>query len=180
MGPLESGRSGAPAHTETLLIPRSRIEDASARDFVHDDLGVAVSSTRRVGGADLFAVARTAADSIRVDQRAMAIRTVAGHALDVDDCRELLSMLGLSDPGTAATQSPMHKEQHHMSKGTIKWFNGAKGFGFITPEAGGKDLFVHKSHIDGYESNGIADNLPVEFEVSEGRNGPEATSVRLV
>jgi cold shock protein len=67
-----------------------------------------------------------------------------------------------------------------MSKGTIKWFNGAKGFGFITPEAGGKDLFVHKSQINGYEANGIADNLPVEFEIDEGRNGPQATSVHLL
>jgi CspA family cold shock protein len=139
-----------------------------------------VSSTRRGSGADLFAVARTSVDAIQVDQRAMAIRTVAGHALDLDDCRELLSMLGLSDPGAAVNEPTTHKEQQHMNKGTIKWFNGAKGFGFITPEVGGKDLFVHKSQINGYESNGIADNLPVEFEIAEGRNGPEAKSVHLL
>jgi hypothetical protein len=69
-----------------------------------------VSTTRRDSGADLFAVARTSADAIQVDQLAMAVRTVAGHALDLDDCRELLSMLGLSDPGTAAKEPTTHKE----------------------------------------------------------------------
>lgn len=67
-----------------------------------------------------------------------------------------------------------------MNKGTIKWFNGAKGFGFIAPEAGGKDVFFHKSRIEGYEHNGLADNLAVEFEVADGEKGPEATSVRAV
>jgi CspA family cold shock protein len=65
-----------------------------------------------------------------------------------------------------------------MSKGTVKWFNADKGFGFITPEDGGKDLFVHFSEI---KSNGefatLNDGQSVEFEVGEGQKGPCATGV---
>ncbi|PPK65074.1 cold shock domain-containing protein [Actinokineospora auranticolor] len=67
-----------------------------------------------------------------------------------------------------------------MTQGTIKWFNGAKGFGFITPSAGGHDLFLHHTDILGYDHNGLADNQTVEFVVADGRKGPQATSVRLV
>jgi CspA family cold shock protein len=67
-----------------------------------------------------------------------------------------------------------------MSKGTVKWFSGAKGFGFITPAEGGRDLFVHQSQIRDYDFTGLADNLAVEFEVSEGHKGPHATSVRVL
>ncbi|MCK5125247.1 MAG: cold-shock protein [candidate division Zixibacteria bacterium] len=65
-----------------------------------------------------------------------------------------------------------------MSKGTVKWFNAEKGFGFITPEDGNEDLFVHHSNItsDGYRT--LTDGQEVEFEVGEGRKGPEATNVK--
>ena len=64
-----------------------------------------------------------------------------------------------------------------MSKGTVKWFDGKKGFGFITPEGGGDDLFVHHSEIkmDGYAS--LREGQSVEFEVGQGRKGPCATNV---
>jgi len=65
-----------------------------------------------------------------------------------------------------------------MSKGTVKWFNADKGFGFITPEDGGKDLFVHFSEI---KANGeyatLNDGQSVEFEVGQGQKGPCATGV---
>jgi len=67
-----------------------------------------------------------------------------------------------------------------MSKGTMKWFNGSKGFGFIAPETGGADLFVHQSEIQDYDHKGVADDHPVEFEVGEGRKGPQAVSVRVL
>lgn len=67
-----------------------------------------------------------------------------------------------------------------MAQGTVKWFNGTKGFGFITPADGGTEPFVHHSQIQDYESNGLADDQRVEFEVGEGRKGPHATSVRMV
>ncbi|MEM7259009.1 MAG: cold shock domain-containing protein [Pseudomonadota bacterium] len=65
-----------------------------------------------------------------------------------------------------------------MSKGTVKWFNADKGYGFITPEDGGRDLFVHYSEIQ--TDGGFAkldDGQAVEFEVGEGKKGPCATKV---
>ena len=67
-----------------------------------------------------------------------------------------------------------------MATGTVKWFNDAKGYGFITPEDGSKDLFVHHSSIagDGYKS--LAEGLRVQFEQREGSKGPEAIDVAPV
>ena len=64
-----------------------------------------------------------------------------------------------------------------MSTGTVKWFNGNKGFGFITPDDAGEDLFVHHSEIktEGYAS--LDEGQKVEFEVGEGKKGPCATNV---
>ena len=67
-----------------------------------------------------------------------------------------------------------------MSKGTVKWFNDAKGFGFITPEDGGKDLFAHHTSIqmDGFKS--LKEGQAVEFEVTEGPKGPAASMIRAI
>jgi len=64
-----------------------------------------------------------------------------------------------------------------VSTGTVKWFNGKKGFGFITPDAGGEDLFVHHSEIktEGYAT--LDEGQKVEFEIGEGKKGPCATNV---
>jgi CspA family cold shock protein len=64
-----------------------------------------------------------------------------------------------------------------MSTGTTKWFNEGKGYGFITPDDGGEDLFVHHSEIksDGYAS--LNEGQKVEYEVGEGKKGPCATNV---
>ena len=63
------------------------------------------------------------------------------------------------------------------TKGTVKWFNNSKGYGFITPESGGSDLFVHMNDIqmDGYKT--LRENQNVEFEITEGEKGPAATKV---
>ena len=67
-----------------------------------------------------------------------------------------------------------------MATGTVKWFNDAKGYGFIAPEDGGKDLFVHHSNIAGNGYKSLAEGAKVEFEAREGAKGPEATNVELV
>ena len=66
-----------------------------------------------------------------------------------------------------------------MSTGTVKWFNDSKGYGFISPEEAGKDLFVHHTAIvgDGYKS--LPEGAKVEFEAAEGPKGPEAKNVVL-
>jgi CspA family cold shock protein len=67
--------------------------------------------------------------------------------------------------------------EEHVAKGTVKWFNESKGFGFISPAGGGADLFVHHSQIktEGYAS--LTEGQTVDFEVGEGKRGPCATNV---
>jgi CspA family cold shock protein len=67
-----------------------------------------------------------------------------------------------------------------MASGTVKWFNGEKGFGFIAQDGGGPDVFVHYSAIatQGYRS--LEENQRVEFEVTQGPKGPQAEQVRPV
>ena len=67
-----------------------------------------------------------------------------------------------------------------MSTGTVKWFSADKGFGFITPDDGGKDLFVHHSEVKSSGSATLNDGQKVEFEVGQGQKGPCATNVVAV
>ncbi|HEX7636781.1 MAG TPA: cold-shock protein [Burkholderiaceae bacterium] len=62
--------------------------------------------------------------------------------------------------------------------GIVKWFNDGKGFGFITPDSGGKDLFAHFSEIQGTGFKSLAENQRVEFEVKEGQKGLQAANIR--
>ncbi|MEO6067217.1 MAG: cold shock domain-containing protein [Gemmatimonadota bacterium] len=61
--------------------------------------------------------------------------------------------------------------------GTVKWFNEAKGFGFITPEGGAKDCFVHHTAIQGQGFKTLGEGEKVEFEIVEGQKGPAAQNV---
>jgi len=58
-----------------------------------------------------------------------------------------------------------------MPTGTVKWFNTTKGFGFIAPDDGGKDVFVHISAVEASGLTGLADNQKVSFELQDGRDG---------
>lgn len=61
-----------------------------------------------------------------------------------------------------------------MATGTVKWFNTTKGYGFIAPETGGKDIFVHISAVERSGLTGLADNQKVTFDVEAGRDGRES------
>jgi CspA family cold shock protein len=67
-----------------------------------------------------------------------------------------------------------------MAQGTVKWFNGEKGFGFITPDDGAKDLFVHYSEIQGGGFRSLDENQRVQFEVAQGAKGPQAVGVSAI
>jgi CspA family cold shock protein len=64
-----------------------------------------------------------------------------------------------------------------MQTGKVKFFNAGKGFGFITPDGGGKDVFVHANDIGGAQLN---EGTKVEFEVVQGKKGPQASNVRVI
>ncbi len=67
-----------------------------------------------------------------------------------------------------------------MASGTVKWFSDQKGYGFIKPDDGGKDLFVHYSNVEGDGFKTLQEEQKVEYEASQGQKGPEATRVRAV
>ena len=66
-----------------------------------------------------------------------------------------------------------------MAQGTVKWFNAEKGYGFITVDEGGADVFVHWSAIDMEGYRALDEGQRVEFEIGEGQKGPQAEAVRL-
>ena len=81
---------------------------------------------------------------------------------------------------TVVVELLVKARREKMATGKVKWFNDQKGFGFITPDAGGKDLFCHHSEIqaDGFRS--LAEGQAVEYEPIEDKKGPKATKVRPI
>jgi len=67
-----------------------------------------------------------------------------------------------------------------LATGVVKWFSDEKGFGFITPDDGGKDAFVHFSGISGDGFRTLAEGAKVEYELGEGAKGPQASNVRVI
>ena len=67
-----------------------------------------------------------------------------------------------------------------MATGKVKWFNDQKGFGFIAPEDGGADLFIHFSNISGNGYRNLEEGQKVEFEAQQGKKGMEATNVTVI
>jgi len=67
-----------------------------------------------------------------------------------------------------------------MTEGTVKWFNADKGFGFITPDGGGADLFAHFSAINSSGFRSLEENQRVSFEITQGPKGPQASNIQPV
>ena len=91
-------------------------------------------------------------------------RAIAGISLDP----------GRHGGGTAAA------EKVKMAQGTVKWFNGDKGYGFIAVEGGGPDVFVHFSAITGGGYRSLEEGQKVEFDITQGQKGPQAENVRVI
>ena len=71
----------------------------------------------------------------------------------------------------------LKEKESSMTQGTVKWFNGEKGFGFISPDGGEKDVFVHYSEIQGSGFRSLDENQRVQFEITQGDKGPQAVGV---
>jgi CspA family cold shock protein len=91
--------------------------------------------------------------------------------------RRLLTRTGESW-GIFFPTHPARIDDMTIETGTVKWFNEGKGFGFIAPDNGGKDLFAHFKEIQGTGFKTLAENQRVEFEVTQGQKGPQATRIR--
>jgi CspA family cold shock protein len=80
----------------------------------------------------------------------------------------------MTGPRCRIMRAAQRQEKRRMATGTVKWFNTTKGYGFIAPDGGGKDIFVHISAVERAGLTGLADNQKVTFDIEDGRDGRES------
>jgi cold shock protein len=95
-------------------------------------------------------------------------------------CISVLSDAGdqRGDAGFRTVRFPNSPQGENMASGTVKWFNGDKGFGFIAQDGGGADVFAHFSAISATGFRSLDENQRVEFDITEGPKGPQAANIR--
>src|SRR6266540_3231715 len=103
---------------------------------------------------------------------------VRHHFTTVQRLEQFPRGLRTGPPSSGQARGGQERRELFMSTGTVKWFNGEKGFGFITQDDGGPDVFVHFSAIAGTGYRNLEENQKVEFEVTQGQKGPQASNVR--
>jgi CspA family cold shock protein len=100
-------------------------------------------------------------------------------------CLSLYSTSSFSSPplifiASLSIGSSFLKGKIQMATGTVKWFNEEKGFGFITPDDGGKDLFAHFSEIVGSGFKSLSEGQKVSFNATQGQKGPQASQIQVI
>jgi CspA family cold shock protein len=85
-----------------------------------------------------------------------------------------------SPPGISCGESFSPSRNEKMAQGTVKWFNDAKGFGFITPEDGSKDLFAHFSEIQAGGFKSLTEGQRVQYVTKDGPKGPQASQIQVI
>ena len=106
---------------------------------------------------------------------------VAPRQLLIRDCHSFVLTLGSSRSDKYATLLELSwGKSTNMSTGTVKWFNDAKGFGFITPDDGSKDLFVHFSAIQASGFKTLKEQDKVQYDVEQSPKGPRAANIKQV